>query len=165
VSQTEAQKSAQAARRASGGGKAAQDRASAKYRASAKGKAARARANARYQASPEGLAHRTRYAASTERKAARAKHRVTPVGKFQVFEINQRYNYGLSRDQYDTLVISQSGLCAGCALQLIECHTDHCHKTGAVRGLLCPGCNFAAGFLLDDPDRCDSLAEYLRNAA
>jgi hypothetical protein len=42
---------------------------------------------------------------------------------------------------------------------------DHDHQTGAVRGLLCHGCNTAAGHLSDDPERAVRLAEYLREHA
>jgi hypothetical protein len=36
------------------------------------------------------------------------------------------------------------------------------HATGRNRGLLCHGCNVAAGFLRDDSDRAIALAVYLK---
>lgn len=38
---------------------------------------------------------------------------------------------------------------------------DHCHDSNTFRGLLCDGCNKAAGFLGDSPERALQLAAYL----
>jgi hypothetical protein len=38
---------------------------------------------------------------------------------------------------------------------------DHCHETGAVRGLLCHNCNTALGHAKDDIDRLLGLIKYL----
>ncbi|MFG2001358.1 endonuclease VII domain-containing protein [Spirillospora sp. NPDC048911] len=40
-------------------------------------------------------------------------------------------------------------------------HVDHCHETGAVRGLLCPECNTGMGQLRDDPATLRRAADYL----
>lgn len=41
---------------------------------------------------------------------------------------------------------------------------DHCHKSGAVRGLLCAHCNFVLGYALDEIPRLQAAIEYLRKA-
>jgi hypothetical protein len=43
-----------------------------------------------------------------------------------------------------------------------DCHTDHDHNTGKIRGELCQSCNLALGMLKDDDFRLNGLAEYLR---
>lgn len=40
-------------------------------------------------------------------------------------------------------------------------HVDHCHRTGAVRALLCPQCNQGIGLLRDDPDLIRAAADYV----
>ena len=38
---------------------------------------------------------------------------------------------------------------------------DHCHKSGQVRGVLCPNCNTAIGLLNDDPTVLKKAISYL----
>lgn len=42
-----------------------------------------------------------------------------------------------------------------------EMHVDHCHDTGAVRGVLCFNCNAALGHVNDSIERLQSLIRYL----
>ena len=42
---------------------------------------------------------------------------------------------------------------------------DHDHQTGAIRGLLCKGCNLGLGNLKDRADLMDKAAAYLRQFA
>ena len=70
--------------------------------------------------------------------------------------------YGLAKSDFDEMVSAQAGRCAIC-LQLADLSLciDHCHSTGAVRGLLCRDCNLALGLMADDPERLRSAARYL----
>lgn len=38
---------------------------------------------------------------------------------------------------------------------------DHCHTTGAVRALLCNGCNSAIGMMKENPETLIAAAAYL----
>jgi hypothetical protein len=51
-----------------------------------------------------------------------------------------RKRYGIDETRYQEMVKSQGGKCALCR-KIRKLHIDHCHDTGAVRGLLCLRCN------------------------
>lgn len=40
-------------------------------------------------------------------------------------------------------------------------HVDHDHSTGAIRGVLCGGCNRGLGCFVDNPSRMRSAADYI----
>lgn len=70
--------------------------------------------------------------------------------------------YGLTADDYDAMLAAQGGACAVCGRTPDESlHVDHDHATGAVRRLLCSGCNQALGMIRDDPEVARRLAEYV----
>ena len=79
-----------------------------------------------------------------------------------------RRKFGLTQADYDALYVSQSGCCAICGI--LEAETggrwkrlcvDHDHKTGGIRGLLCPKCNLAMGLLGDNPKIIKEILVYL----
>jgi hypothetical protein len=74
-----------------------------------------------------------------------------------------RRKYGISPDQYEALLHSQNGVCAICQREhkRRRLNIDHCHKTGAVRGLLCDRCNLAIGLLRDQREVIARVLEYL----
>lgn len=73
--------------------------------------------------------------------------------------------YGITPEQYDEMMVAQDYRCAICRQHQDEFvrafAVDHDHKTGAVRGLLCRGCNTGIGNLADDPDRVFAAWAYL----
>lgn len=79
---------------------------------------------------------------------------------------NLRRLYGIGLNEYEEMLAKQNGVCAiygiterveGRALAV-----DHCHATGAVRGLLCSACNIALGKFEDDTERLRKAITYLR---
>ena len=73
--------------------------------------------------------------------------------------------YGLSAEDYSTLLDQQGNVCAACGHKPSSFfHLDHDHRTGAFRGILCDRCNPALGKLKDDPARAEALACYLLKA-
>lgn len=83
--------------------------------------------------------------------------------------INIKSKYGLTKEQYLTMVKAQNNLCAICNkpetesssphIKEMELSIDHDHKTGIVRGLLCRQCNI--GKLGESPERLRRAADYI----
>ncbi|MFF8367867.1 endonuclease VII domain-containing protein [Streptomyces lydicus] len=74
--------------------------------------------------------------------------------------------YGLSADDYQRLFEAQGGKCAIChETRKTNLAVDHCHKTEAVRGLLCARCNgqLLARGARDRPDVLRRAADYLED--
>jgi Recombination endonuclease VII len=73
-------------------------------------------------------------------------------------ELRARFPVG---DAYLARMVElQVKLCPICLDERPE-HVDHDHKTGEVRGVLCPGCNSGMGQLRDDPNSLRRAADYL----
>lgn len=75
--------------------------------------------------------------------------------------------YGITLDEYNSLLEKQGGKCAICGITREECNdkralpVDHDHETGHVRGILCHSCNRALGLFKDSPDVTAKATEYL----
>lgn len=73
--------------------------------------------------------------------------------------------YGLSMEQWDSLFTKQGKACAICRSPNPTgskgWHTDHCHSTGKVRGILCSICNTTLGQLKEDVDTMQRMIEYV----
>lgn len=81
-----------------------------------------------------------------------------------------KQNYGITPEQYNKMLIEQNHKCAICGKDETEVHlnrlyVDHCHASGAVRGLLCHHCNFAIGMLQDSVENAMNAAAYLSRSA
>lgn len=79
---------------------------------------------------------------------------------------SRRKRYGLTRDEFETLLAAQDRKCGICRRPLEDrkgqIAVDHDHATEAVRGLLCVPCNGALGWF---EQHKDAAAEYLRQCA
>ena len=69
--------------------------------------------------------------------------------------------YGLSPIEHNQMLEKQSGVCGICSKMFDALNVDHCHKTGKIRGLLCPKCNKALGLLGDNIDSLHKAISYL----
>ena len=71
--------------------------------------------------------------------------------------------YGLTPELFERMKVEQGGRCKICELEFTGTpHIDHCHASGAVRGLLCRPCNLILGYAKDNPARLERAAKYLR---
>ncbi len=89
--------------------------------------------------------------------------------------LNLKKSYGITAPERDKLLANQEGLCAnkGCLKKIYfkgkgfegdsdNAHTDHNHRTGKIRGILCRNCNMALGMLEDKPQKLTGLFDYLK---
>lgn len=79
-------------------------------------------------------------------------------------EANLLRYFGIGIQEYNKLHASQGGCCAICKKKLETLSVDHDHTTGAIRGLLCPQCNFGIGNFLNDIGLLKSAIAYLEEA-
>ena len=76
-----------------------------------------------------------------------------------------KQNYGMTPEEYSALLERQAGRCAICRKppQTRRLAVDHDHKTGHIRGLLCPRCNRCIGLFQDRLDLLQRAASYLES--
>lgn len=71
--------------------------------------------------------------------------------------------YGISAQEYSSLLERQNGFCAICKKKTkTKLAVDHCHKSGKVRGLLCFRCNSTLGKVEDSQELLAYFIEYLK---
>lgn len=126
-----------------------------------------ARRKAAYAANATAVRAKSRayYTANKDRAAAQAReYRKHNVDKRRMQK--RRWTYGITVDAFCELWNLQAGRCAICLCRLVDdgsrqCHVDHDHTSGEVRGLLCVDCNVALGRFKDDPAAMRRAAEYV----
>lgn len=84
--------------------------------------------------------------------------------KIDVREGSRLREYGITPSEWQALFDSQGRVCAICGgdePQGNEWHTDHCHTTNQVRGILCRPCNLMLGYARDNKDTLLKAIQYL----
>lgn len=89
-----------------------------------------------------------------------------PCNKDKIRQGELKRLYGITQGDYNRMFLEQEGRCAVCLAHQSERKrafaVDHCHRTGAIRGLLCHLCNNSLGLLKDNAENFDRAAAYLR---
>jgi hypothetical protein len=78
--------------------------------------------------------------------------------------VRLKREFGITVDDYEVLFKKQNGRCAICRgkpLKNKNLCIDHCHETGAIRGLLCFNCNTGLGHFRDNMNLLNSAQKYL----
>lgn len=65
--------------------------------------------------------------------------------KLRVRQYRLKHKYKMTQEEWDNMFVLQGNVCAICKRDnpgtKHHWHTDHCHETGVVRGILCHPCN------------------------
>jgi len=136
---------------------------------------------ARWEKDPERLRAQARAAYYRHRDARREDMRRYHAehGSEMADQTRRRYLvrvYGLTAEDYDALSGAQDNRCAICRREETDrdprartgkrrLAVDHCHDTGAIRGLLCRKCNTAVGLFGEDPAVVKAALDYLNGGA
>lgn len=77
---------------------------------------------------------------------------------------NIKKKFGVTKGQYETMLLAQNGLCAICGIKPNhkKLSVDHDHVTGRIRGLLCSPCNLGLGSFRDNIESLARAQIYLR---
>lgn len=117
-------------------------------------------------------AHKPQFAAYKRKWTAKNKEAVSRNNRASRARHGARYNLNKKiggASTYEQLFALQNGVCAICK-EPEKCgryktlSVDHCHETGAIRGLLCNTCNRAIGLLKDSAAALRAAADYLEIA-
>lgn len=85
-------------------------------------------------------------------------------GKTNQFYFHLKKSYGLSKLEYDDLVLRSHGRCSICSempIKRSDLCVDHSHATDEVRGLLCRKCNAGLGQFKDSKQLLLNAVSYL----
>lgn len=115
-----------------------------------------------YRQTEKGKAALRRYYQRNKHKLPKTVHCPKATRRYKL-----KSKYGLTTDEYSSLLKSQNGRCAICETDDPKGRhgvfvVDHCHDTGRVRGLLCNFCNVAIGRFGDTPEALMRVVDYLR---
>ncbi len=91
-----------------------------------------------------------------------ARDRADSPDKHRAYNLKYRCKkLGITVEQHNALVVEQGETCAICGMHTKKLVTDHNHKTGGVRGLLCDHCNWGLGHFKDNQAILKLAIEYL----
>jgi hypothetical protein len=121
----------------------------------------------RYAANPQRHIDRVRawQVENSERyNAYQRERRQRPEIKQREREGHLRRKFGITNEDYESMLAAQGGRCAICRREpnpKISLHVDHDHETGTVRGLLCVRCNNGIALFDEDHEVLRDIAHYL----
>jgi hypothetical protein len=82
---------------------------------------------------------------------------------------HQLGKYGLTREQFESVLAEQDGRCKICRSEFdtrdgYTLGVDHCHETCRLRGILCGNCNLGISYFKHDAEIALAAVAYLRSA-
>lgn len=111
------------------------------------------------------LASNRAYHARNKERIAAQKREYYTRNKARIREQQAQKKYGVTPEQTEELLTAQGFKCAICHDDTPggsgDWHIDHCHASGAVRGLLCSRCNTGLGQFRDNTTFLANAIAYL----
>lgn len=110
-------------------------------------------------------ANERKYREANKEKVREAHRRYREASKDKAAAWHRENKYGITQEQFDAMLEAQNFSCAICGSTKPGgtggFHVDHCHASGAVRGLLCRTCNIGLGNFRDSPTHLMRAIEYV----
>lgn len=107
------------------------------------------------------------YCRQCKNRRSRERRKAHPAARETARAAHLLRTYGISRDQYEALLVDQGGVCAICGQPertTRRMAVDHDHKTGKIRGILCHGCNTGLGAMREKAEVMAAAIRYLERA-
>jgi hypothetical protein len=98
-------------------------------------------------------------------KCVAARKRCRDANPTSTKSIKLKTLYGITLEERDALFAAQGSVCAICQTDTAPkngWHTDHCHETEKVRGILCLHCNAMLGMARDNTTTLARAITYLK---
>lgn len=116
--------------------------------------------------SKRGCSYYCRECANAKSREWTKTHKDNPKYRKSKQDAHYKTTYGLTVEQREQMHQDQGGLCSICKTQLtigVNTHTDHCHNSNKVRGLLCGNCNRGLGSFKDNTGYLMEAIKYLQS--
>lgn len=119
----------------------------------------------RYNQSPKGRENKQRYNKSEKGREYQQAYYATERGKDLRRSRKLKFNYGITLQERDDMLLAQNSRCALCKTEDPGAKgwcVDHCHATNKVRGILCNSCNLMLGYSKDRAETLAAAIKYLK---
>lgn len=118
-----------------------------------------------YAANPEKRKeYRKRYYAKNRSRILEESKVARKTNPEKTKQRHLKTRYGITFGEKQDMLLAQGNACAICEVDTPGkkgWHTDHCHKTKKVRGIICYSCNTGLGAFKDNPTWLRAAANYL----
>jgi hypothetical protein len=106
--------------------------------------------------------YQRKYRERNPEKVREAGRKYAAAHRERVSALGRKVKYGLSEQDYSTMMAAQGGHCAICGNGNGSLCVDHDHASGTIRGLLCVTCNAGLGSFRDKPALLQNAIGYLK---
>lgn len=135
------------------------------YKTTEERKMAKKESQRKYQKTEHGKEAQRRTYQKNKSKIRLHSKKYRENNKDKIKERKLKFFFGITLEEYEKINNSQNKACAICGFICSVGNylaVDHCHRTGAIRGLLCNQCNLGIGNFKDDKKLLENAISYLK---